>query len=407
MGNTIITPSIIAREALFQLENNCVAADLVHRAYKEEFVKIGESVTVRRPVKFQVTTGVTRVNQNVTEQSDSITIDQRKHVSWSFSSQELTMRIEEYSERYIRPAMIQLGNEVDVDVLTEGYTSFWQNSEQTTGDISAINTFDDLGAIAQRMDENAIPDDGNRCVILNPAARWGMSSGLQAVFNADITGDVVRKGKLGHIAGLDIYGDQNIRAHTVGDYGGTPLTNGAVVAAGDTALTSAVVTDGWTASQQVLNDGDIITIAGASAINPVSRDAVAPARLQHFVVVGDVTSDGGGNATVTVSPAIRAAGAYQTVTALPADNAAITVLGTATAVYAQNLAFHRNAIALVTCPLELPDSVTFKARANWRGLSIRVVKDYDINNDEEIIRLDIFYGTKAIYPDLGVRAYAP
>jgi hypothetical protein len=95
--------------------------------------------------------------------------------------------------------------------------------------------------------------------------------------------------------------------------------------------------------------------------------------------------------------------AFQTVTALPADNAAITIVGASAAVHPHNLAFHKNALALVTVPLELPDSAVFKARADWRGFSIRVIKDYDITNDLEIIRLDILYGVKAIYPELGVK----
>ena len=124
-------------------------------------------------------------------------------------------------------------------------------------------------------------------------------------------------------------------------------------------------------------------------------------------MVLDVTTIGGA-ATAQVFPDINdgstaSTAAFQTVDALPADNAVITITGVATVGYPQNLGFHQNALALVTIPLELPDSATFKARADWRGYSIRVIKDYDIDTDEEIIRLDILFGVKAIYQELGVR----
>jgi len=399
MANTLITPSIIAQEALFQLENNCVMGDKVHREYKDEFVKIGATVTIRKPVKFVVTDGATRSNQDVIEETTSITVDKRKHVSWKFSSQDLTLTIDEYSERYIKPAMIQLANQIDVDVAREGALKF-HNLVGTPG--STPNSFEDLAAAAQRHDEQAVPDDGNRCLVLNPAARWGMAGGLKDLFNMEMVDDTVRKGRLGEVAGYMIYGDQNIYNHTVGAYDGTPLVNDASF----TNDTNIVAFDGAVSNVAgYLKEGDIITIAGVNDINPVSRDDLG--YLKQFVVLSDVTTAGlAGN--ITVYPDLNdgstsSTAAYQTVTALPADNAAITVVGTASTTYPQNLAFHTNALALVTVPLELPDSATFKARADWRGYSIRVVKDYDIDNDEEIIRLDVLYGVDAIYPELGVR----
>ena len=399
MANTVITPSIIAQEALFQLENNTVMGDKVHRTYKDEFVKIGSTVTIREPVKFVVTDGATRSNQDVIEETTSITIDKRKHVSWKFSSQDLTLVIEEYSERYIKPAMIQLANIVDVDVATEGALKF-HNLVGTPGTTPA--DFEALADVAERQDDIAVPDDGNRCLVLNPAGRWGMAKGLKDLFNMEMVNDTVRKGRLGEVAGFNIYGDQNIYRHTVGDHDGTPLvndasfTNDTAVVAFDGAVANVA---GW------LVAGDIITMAGVFDINPISR--VSLGRLKQFVVVSNVTTSGAAG-NITVFPDLNdgsttSTAAYQTVSALPADNAAITIVGTANTTYPQNLAFHVNALALVTVPIELPDSAVFKARADWRGYSIRVVKAYDIDTDDEIIRLDILYGVDAIYPELGVR----
>ncbi|MGL4640781.1 MAG: P22 phage major capsid protein family protein, partial [Shewanella sp.] len=155
MPNTIITPQIIAKEALMQLENNVVMGKLVHREYKNEFVKVGDSVSVRKPVRFSVTDGATRVNQDVQEATTPFTIDKRKHVSWKFSTQELTMKIEEYSERYIAPAMIQLADAVDNDL-----TALYNRVAMYTGTAGTTpNTFKAFGGAMTRLDEAAVPMD--------------------------------------------------------------------------------------------------------------------------------------------------------------------------------------------------------------------------------------------------------
>jgi hypothetical protein len=204
------------------------------------------------------------------------------------------------------------------------------------------------------------------------------------------------------LANFDIYGDQNIVVHTVGEWTGAPIVNNAAFP-NDTAL---VDFDGMVGAQiGALVVGDVFTIAGVNSVNDVSKEDTG--NLQEFVVEADVTTAAGAG-VATVFPVLNdgstvSTAAFQTVTALPADNAVITIFAAALLQVPQNLAFHVNALALVTVPLELPDSAVFKARADWRGYSIRVIKDYDIDTDDEIIRLDILFGTKAIYRELGVR----
>lgn len=402
MANALLTPTIIAKEAMMQLENNLVMAKLVHRDYKNEFVKIGSSVSIRRPVKFTVTDGATRSNQDVEEGNTSLTIDKRKHVSWKFSTQDLTLTVEEYSKRYVEPAMIALANQVDRDVLGL-YTNVW-NWVGTPG--QTIDSFADLAKGPQRLDEGAVPTDMRRAV-LSPADNWAMAGNLTGLQLVKDSNQAYRKGLLGNVAGLDMYMDQNVVRHTVGAHGGTPLVNGAsqnvTYAASKTTWTQSLVTDGWTNSiTGIVKAGDVFTIAGVFAVNPVSKAALD--YLQEFVVTADADSGATtGPATLTISPPIITSGPYQTVSAVPADNAAITVKGTASTLYPQNLVFHKNAFALVTVPLEMPDSAGWKARETHNGVSIRLVKDYDIDADEEIIRADILYGVKAIYPDLATR----
>ncbi|GMR16369.1 MAG: hypothetical protein BMS9Abin31_0701 [Gammaproteobacteria bacterium] len=394
-SNTFLTSSVIADEGLMQLENNMVLGNNVHRKYKKEFVKVGATVSIRKPVKFTVTDGATRSNQDITQSNTSIVINKRKHVSYAYSTQDMTLSIDEYSEQFVKPAMIALGNKVDEDGCSL-YKDLWTRSG-TPGTTPA--TFAALGSAAQYMDDAAIPDDGMRKLILDPAARWAIADGLKTLNNQGMASDFVRKGRLGEIANFDIYGDQNIIKHTVGNHGGTPLVKGA------SQTGSSLITDGWTNSVTgILLQGDEFTIAGVYEVNPVSR--LSTGRLQHFTVTADADSGAStGPSTLSIAPSIIATGAYQTVTALPADNAAITVIGTANTAYAQNLAYHKYALALVVCPIELPSSAVFKARATYNDLSLRVVKAYDVDKDEEVIRHDILYGWKAIYPELGSRIW--
>lgn len=407
MANALITPQVIAREALMQLENNLVMAANVHREYRREFVKIGSTVNVRKPVKFVVTDGATRSNQDVEEANTNVVIDSRKHVSWNFSTQDLTLTIEEYSERYIKPAGIALANKVDSD-LCGLYDDVW-NWVGTPG--QKVNSYADFALAPERLDEMAVPRDMRRSV-LSPADHWGIAGSQTGLFFDSIGQKAYRAGSIGTIGGVDTFMDQNVQAHTVGVATGTPLINGASQNVAYSAVTQAtysqsLITDGWTNSTTgILLAGDVFTIAGVNAVNPVPREGAKQDAgfLQQFVCLADADSGATtGPATLTISPPIITSGPYQTVTAAPADGAAITVLGTGGTAYKQNMAFHRNAFALVTVPLEMPDGAAFKARESHNGLSIRVVKDYDIENDLDIIRLDILYGKKSIYPDLATR----
>lgn len=395
MANTIITPSVIANEALMQLENNLVMGKLVHREYKREFVKVGDSVSVRKPVKFSVSDGSTRVNQDVQEASTPFTIDKRKHVSWKFSTQDLTMKIEDYSERYIAPAMIALANQVDSDI-----TALHKRVASYVGTAGTTpSTFLNFGAAATRLDEMAVPNEARR-LVLNPAAHLNAADLLKGVYNPELVKGAMRGRTVGQLAGFETYMDQNIKRQTKGTGWGTPLVNGAsqsvtYAAAGHSygSTSQSLAVDGLTASGAVA-EGDRFTIDGVYSVNPVSKEATG--RLQEFVVVAAATASGTGTATLTISPAIITSGPFQTVDAAPADNAAITVAGNHTA----NLAFHKNAFGLVVCPLEEPDGAAWAKRQTANNLSVRVVKDYDIDSDDEIIRIDILYGVKALYPEL-------
>jgi hypothetical protein len=320
----------------------------------------------------------------------------------------MTLSIDQYAERYIAPAMDTLAQTVD----TYGaalYRKVW-NSVGTPGTTPA--NYAALGAASTRMTQMAVPRKERRG-IMTPDAFQAVAGTLTTLNMPQVAANAWSSGEIGNVAGFNLHESVNIKNHTVGGTAGAPLVNGgaqvSTYANVKNTNQQTLNTDGWTASTAVLKAGDVITINGVFAVNPVPGEGntgktVMPF-LQQFVVKADVSSDGAGLAALTISPAIITSGPYQTVSAAPADNAVITRMGSAATAYPQNMFFHKNAFALVTVPLEMPDGVAWKAQESHEGLSIRLVKDYDINNDVEIVRADILFGWEAIYPDLACRLW--
>lgn len=390
-SNVLLTPTVIAKEVLMQLTNSMAMSRHVHTAYKNEFVKVGQTITIRKPNKFRMTKQQARSNSNLAEPSTSITVSTQGHVSWAFSSVELTQTIEEYSKRYIAPAAGAIANGVDAD-LCGLYTDIY-NYCGTPG--TTPKTFAALGDGQQALDDEAVPSD-RRVGILNPAANWALADGLKGTFAEKVAKDIITKGFLGKIANLDLYMDQNVVRHTTGHFtaGATPLVDGASQT-GNTLLSK-----GWSGSND-LHKGDVFTVAGVYAVNPMSGASTGV--LRRFTVTADI-ADSGAAIDIPISPSIVTSGAYQTCSASPADSAPITLVGAEDTAYPQNLIYHPNAFALVTVPIEMPSGVWGARETDPEaGLSVRVVKQYDIDADEEIIRVDILYGVKTLYPELAAR----
>jgi hypothetical protein len=104
----------------------------------------------------------------------------------------------------------------------------------------------------------------------------------------------------------------------------------------------------------------------------------------------------GGGVTLSISPAMYASGPFQNISAFPADDAAITVVGTASTAYGQSLLYHEDAFAFVSADLVLPKGVHFARRETFDGISMRVVSAYDINSDTLPLRFDVLYGYKTL-----------
>ena len=406
MANTVITPTIFAKEATMILNNELVMAKKVYRGLESDFgnavngYEPGDTISMRRPTDFTVRDGATASNQDVTEGKVALVVDKQKGVDFSFTSKELTLNIKELSERVIKPAMIQLANQVDRD-LTALYSSV-PNWVGTPGQV--INSFADFAKGPERLDELAVPS--GRAAVLSPSDNWGLVGSQTSLYIQGAANSAYRKGDLGEIAGVNTSMSQNVATHTVGPLGGTPLVNGAsqntAYATNMNTNTQSLITDGWTAAAASrVKAGDIFTIAGVNAVNPVTKADLG--FLRQFVVTADGSSDATGNLTLTISPPIISSGAFQNVSAAPADNAALTFLGTASTAYRQNLVFHKNAFGLAMAPLVSPPGAVDVARESLEGTSVRVIPYYTGSSDTSAWRLDILYGVKALDPRLAAR----
>lgn len=387
--NQFLTPTFIARQILRLLENNCVMGGLVYREYQDSFHKVGDNITIRGPSRYRTVDGpdVTGQLQQIQEPSLELQLNYWKSVPMEISVKDWTLSVEDFSKRHLVPAAASIADVVDRACMS-CYKQIY-NAVGTAG--TTPNTFKAFGEAAKLMTKLAVPSD-NRHLVIDPDANLEITDAIKGLFSTSIVEPAVKRGFVGLLAGLEINETQNVMNHTKGTATGTPLTNGA----GQTG--ASLITDGWTASQAtILKEGDIFTLAGIYSVNPMS--GASTGELQQFVATADVASDSGGNATIPISPAIVTSGAYQTVTAAPGDGVALAVV----ADHAANLAFHSDAIALATVPIELPQSVPWKGRASHNGLTLTVTKDFQILPYSEIIRVDILFGTKAIYPALGCR----
>lgn len=391
--DTLLTPSIISKETLVLLVNNLVMAGRVNRQFEEQMgAKIGTQLTVRKPNKFIVSEGAGLAVQDIIEPSTSITISNQSHVDFQFGTAALTLVVEEFRERYAKPAMEKLANRIDSGVLANVPAIYNEVGTPTV----TPNSFTPIANVAQRLDEEAAPQQ-DRTLVLNPKAYWGVTVGISTVYVQSVA-EPGFKGFIPNIANFEIFLDQNIRAQQTGAYGATTPT---VSGSGQTG--STLVTTGWPNSiTGLLNVGDVFTIGAVNAVNPESLTTTGS--LRNFVVTATANSSGAGASSISIYPPIVTSGAYQTVDVGPISGAAITVIsGASGSNLTKNIGFTRDCFGLVTVPLIMPDGVDFKAQENYKGINLRVIRAYDINNDVLPTRIDVLWGTATYYPELGCR----
>ena len=415
MSNNLLTISMITNEALMVLENELTFTSEVDRNYDDQFAvsgaKIGNTLNVRRPGRFIGTTGPALNVEDFNETSVPVTLTTQFHVDTQFTTQDLALSLDQFSDRVLKPAVAAVANKIDFDGLTMAKNST-ANIVGTAGTPpTSLLTYLTAGAY---LDSEGAPRDGRRSCIVEPFTGATIVDSLKGLFvPSDVIGKQYQKGMMGRdSAGMNWKMDQNVVNQTFGSYSDTLSTN--------TTTFTGSLTSGWAQTSTItlvssagtagLKQGDVIQIAGVYAVNPQNRSAYGSGKLRNFVVTADVTVAASAGSSVTVSPAIITGGQFQNVTIIGSTSATavVTPFNKAGTVSPQNLVMHKNAFTLATADLELPDGVVFAGRASDKelGLSMRVVRQYTINNDSIPTRVDVLYGWAPLYPELACRVAA-
>lgn len=398
MANTPLTNDLITNEALSVLENEIVFSKLVNRPVDDMFGRednqAGDAVHIRLPDRGTYRSGATFSPDNIVEDSVTVTLAQGG-ADCNFTTKELALDIADFSNRVLKPRIVAIANEIDKQGLAL-YDEIANQVGAAGASPNASSFILDGGVV---LDDNSVPRDGQRYAVLSPKHQASLVGGLQGIFNPQAKiGEQYTKGLIGlDTLGFDFYMSQNTPSHTVGALGGTPLTNSVTAQTG-----SSLITDGWTAAAaDRLAVGDVFTIAGVYAVNPITKQNTG--RLQQFVATAIGASDGSGNMTISIYPEIIASGKFQNVTNGAANNQALTIVGTASTAYSTSMLFHKEAFVMAMGQLPIVGGTDMCARKSYNGMSMRAVRAYDVNNDKLPTRLDVLFGWTVARPEFACR----
>lgn len=389
MSNTILTPTAVTRKALKILHQKLNFVGSINRQYDDSFAKsgakIGDSLKIRTPNQFTIRTGAAISAQDVTEASTTLQVSTQKGVDVTFSSAELTLSMDDFADRILEPAMAVLAANIEYDAINgmfkKVYNSVWNGGSAAT--LAKV-------LAGRKILQDSLAPDGQRTALLNTQDNVDLVDGLKGLFqDSSNISKQYRDGMMGRTAGFDFGENTLIPAYTRGGSNGAYLTNGATQSG-----STLVVDTGATAP----SEGDVITIAGVFKVHPETK--VSTGVLQQFVI--------GSGATTTsfpISPAIVATGATQNVSNTAADNSAVTFLGTASTAVGTSLLYHKDWATFATADLQMPSGVDWSAREVYDGISLRIVRQYDISTDKFPCRIDVLYGYKELRPNQAVRLH--
>jgi len=401
MANSLLTIDMITRKALEILENNLVLTRNVNRQYDDSFAvegaKIGSTLRIRLPDRALVTDGAALQVQDDNEQFTTLTVASQKHIGVNFTSAELTMQLDDFAERVLKPRISQLASSIDADVANS-----FQNVFQSVGTPGTTPGTSLVLLQAQQKLNEAAAVMSPRYATVNPAANAALVEGMKGLFNpTDTISKQFKAGMMGTgVLGFDeINMSQSIKQFTTGSRATTGAQVNDTLAEGDSEITLS-----GAGNAKTYLKGDVFTIADCYAVNPQTRESTGA--LQQFVVTEDATSTAGGAVTLKVSPSFySASNALATVNTINLNGKNLTFLGATSTQYPQNLVYHKDAITFATADLLLPQGVDMAARAVHNGISLRVVRQYDINNDRMPCRIDVLYGYSVIRPPMAVRLW--
>lgn len=400
MTNTLVTCSIVAKEALAILENMVSFSGMVNRDWEDEFTQNqsrgyspGQTINIKKPPRYQYRAGRVAVPQATTETTVPLTLSQGG-CDLNFTSIERTLSLQQLEDK-LQAALATVANEVDRQGLQLAhYATF--NTLGTPGTLPTTQALA-IAAITdtnRRLDEMAAARDKRRALIMNPALNGAAIQGFAGLFNSqDKISKQFGSGMMVDSLGLAYAMDQNVDVHT----NGTQAVAGTNVnGAGQTGSNITVVALGGTITR-----GSVITLPGVFAVNPQSR--VSTGVLAQFVVTADVAAAA---TVIPVSPALVTSGAFQNVSASPTTGQPFVIFGTASGSYSTNVGFHKDAFTLAMVPMWAPPGgkgVIDVSQQTYKGFTVKVTEFYDGINDNSIMRLDVLFGWAATYPELSVK----
>jgi hypothetical protein len=391
---------MVYKDAVQTFRSNSKFVNLVQPRYDKTYsamgAKEGEAIRLMTPAEFTVREGNNLQVQDVEEKNVTLTRSVLRGVDFKFSSAEMTQDVEAFNKTKVEPAMAALAAKIDAYCMNQAYKEVHQ---AVTLPVTSLDRLDALRAGVQL--DNGLAPENDRCLILNPQGMMDMVDSSSGLFNNSTS--ISQQYDDGIIKvpamGFNFARSTNVPVHTTGTFtaGSTPLTNGA-----GTEGASTIVTNGWANSTLVLTAGDIITFDGVNQVNALTKTTTG--NLKQFVVTAAGTSNGSGELTISIEPALISTGQYQNIDALPANDVAVNPLGTEATAYPQNMAFNKGFGALGFIDLESPSGATIIRRAN-DGISMRMWIDRDINTNSEIFRFDVLFGYKTIVPRWASRIY--
>jgi hypothetical protein len=397
MANTILTPTMITREALRILHQKLNFVGTINRSYDDQFAqkgaKIGNSLNIRLPNQYTVRTGQNLSTQDTTETSTQLTVSTQKGVDLTFTSQELTMSLDDFSKRIISPAMAVLASSIEADAM-----SMYQQVYNQVNNQGAAMTFK-TGVMGARkiLNDNLAPLDNDRTMNLNTQDEVDLVDALKGLFqDSDAISEQYREGMMGRTGGFNFYENTLWPTQSRGAATTAYVTNTQVgtLPISATPVSSITIATG-TGS---INAGDVFTIQNVFRVHPESKATLAT--QQQFVALNTLAGPG----VLNISPSIILAGGYQNVV-IPTTSATATMAfaGTISTPYGISMAYHKDAFVFATADLLMPQGVDMAAREVQDGISMRMVRQYVIGTDTFPCRLDVLYGYKAVRPQLACR----
>jgi len=413
MSNTIITPTQVTRKALSILHNKLTFIGSINRQYDDSFAKtgakIGSALRIREPNKFTVRTGATMDTQDITETYQTLSMATQMGVDINFSSAELTLSLDDFAERILEPAMARLAAEVEYTVLSAVYKDIY-NLTGASGMATTPGTLACVLNAGVKISQGLAPLD-NRSVLMDSPAMAGTVAALAQYFHkASEVEKAFSEGYIGYAGGFKWRESNMTPSHTNGTrtdttpvttIGGTTTEPSGGIVSGTATIVMTAFADGTT-----YKAGDIFTVDDVYAVNPETKQRYP--HLQQWVVTADETETGTGDMSPAVSPTPYTSGVNQNIEIASTGAKAVLNLtgggsGAASAVNVQDLAYHKDAFTFVSADLEVPKGVDFAAREVYEGISLRIVRNFDIVNDKFPCRIDVLFGYKTIRPEWATR----